>query len=44
MDSKTEAMEIELISVIVNLGMGSKILKTFKKHGIFGGTIDKKEI
>lgn len=39
MDSKTEAMEIELISVIVNLGMGSKILKTFKKHGICGGTI-----
>src|SRR5574344_1449676 len=39
MDSKSEAMEIELISVIVNLGMGSKILKTFKKYGICGGTI-----
>lgn len=39
MESKTEAMEIELICVIVNMGMGSKILKTAKKHGIFGGTI-----
>lgn len=39
MDSKTEVMEIELICVIVNMGMGSKVLKTFKKHGIYGGTI-----
>lgn len=39
MDSKTEIMEMELICVIVNLGTGSKILKTFKKHGICGGTI-----
>jgi hypothetical protein len=31
MDSKIEPMEIELISVIVNLGMGSKILKNIQK-------------
>lgn len=39
MDNKTEVMEMELICVIVNSGMGSKVLKTFKKHGICGGTI-----
>lgn len=39
MDSKTEIMEMELICVIVNLGTGSKLLKTFKKHGICGGTV-----
>lgn len=39
MDSKAEVMEMELICVIVNLGTGSKVLKTFKKHGINGGTI-----
>lgn len=39
MDSKTEVIEMELISIIVNSGIGSKILKTSKKHGISGGTI-----
>jgi len=30
---------VSLITVIVNDGMGSKILKTAKKYGIFGGTL-----
>ena len=39
MDNQTDALDMELICVIVNLGMASKILKTAKKHGIHGGTI-----
>ncbi len=39
MTNKTENMGIDLICVIVNFGMGSKILKFAKKQGISGGTI-----
>ena len=39
MESKIEGLEIELICIIVNDGIGSKVLKTAKKHGINGGTI-----
>jgi nitrogen regulatory protein PII len=39
LDKKAEVMDFELISVIVNFGMASKILKTSKKYGIHGGTI-----
>lgn len=39
MYSKAELLCVELICVIVNYGMGSKILKTSKKHGVYGGTI-----
>lgn len=39
MDNKSEVIEMELVCVIVNTGMGSKILKTSKKHGVSGGTI-----
>lgn len=39
MENRVEAADIELITVIVNYGMGSKILKSAKNHGIHGGTI-----
>ncbi|WMJ88250.1 P-II family nitrogen regulator [Anaerocolumna sp. MB42-C2] len=39
MEIKTEAWDFELISVIANFGMGSKILRSAKKYGICGGTI-----
>ncbi|WOO36283.1 P-II family nitrogen regulator [Anaerocolumna sp. AGMB13020] len=32
-------VNIELIRIIVNLGMGSKLLKTAKENGISGGTV-----
>lgn len=37
MDDSSEGLE--LICVIVNFGLGSKILKSAKRHGIPGGTI-----
>lgn len=39
MDNKNTIIDIELICVIVNYGIGSKILKTAKKNGIHGVTI-----
>jgi len=33
------ATEIELICIIANFGMGSKIIKSAKNHGISGGTV-----
>ncbi len=39
MENKMECMELELISLIVNIGMGSKMLKKAKSYGIHGGTI-----
>jgi len=39
MDSHMEKQEYELMVVIVNFGLGSKILHVAKKHGIQGGTI-----
>ncbi len=39
MDNKNCFDEINLITVIVNIGMASKILKHAKKHGVKGGTI-----
>ena len=39
MENNRDIVEIELICVIVNFGLGSKILKTAKHHGIHGGTI-----
>ncbi len=39
MESKIKGSDMELICVIVNFGMGSKLLKTSKKYGINGGTI-----
>ena len=32
-------LELELISIIVNFGLGSKLLHKAKKHGALGGTI-----
>jgi nitrogen regulatory protein PII len=39
MESKSDVVDIELICVITNFGMGSKILKTAKSCGVHGGTI-----
>lgn len=39
MKDKSTIIDIELICVIVNYGLGSKILKTAKKNGIHGVTI-----
>ncbi|MGV8906167.1 MAG: P-II family nitrogen regulator [Acetobacterium sp.] len=39
MENKTETKVYELLVVIVNFGMGSKILHSGKKSGISGGTI-----
>ena len=32
-------IELELISIIVNFGLGSKVLHKAKKNGALGGTI-----
>lgn len=39
MVSNLEKKEFELIYVIVNFGLGSKVLKIAKQNGIYGGTI-----
>lgn len=39
MNHETGDFNIELICVIVNFGMGSKIIKSAKHHGVSGGTI-----
>lgn len=39
MGDKKDFLDIELICIIVNFGLGSKILKTAKNHGMHGGTI-----
>lgn len=39
MDSSLEMKEFELIYIIVNFGLGSKVLKVAKQNGICGGTI-----
>ncbi|MBE6033143.1 MAG: P-II family nitrogen regulator [Clostridiales bacterium] len=39
MNSKVEELEIELICIITNFGLGSKLLRTAKHHGVSGGTI-----
>lgn len=39
MQNVPENNELELICIIVNLGLGSDIIKFSKRHGIMGGTI-----
>lgn len=39
MNNVTDRFDIELICVIVNFGLGSKIIKSAKRHGVSGGTI-----
>lgn len=39
MQINSESTEVELLCVIVNFGLGSKIMKTSKQTGIRGGTI-----
>ena len=39
MENRTECIEFELISLIVNFGMASKMLKKAKSYGVHGGTI-----
>ncbi len=38
-EERTGTMDIELICMIVNFGMGSKLMKAAKKCGVSGGTI-----
>jgi nitrogen regulatory protein PII len=37
--SNSEIIQVEQICVIVNLGLGSKLLRAAKKHGVPGGTV-----
>jgi nitrogen regulatory protein PII len=39
MENKSTNIELELLCVIVNFNLGSKVLKYAKQHGITGGTI-----
>ncbi len=39
MNNYSDKCDIELICIIVNNGLGSKILKAAKQHGILGGTV-----
>lgn len=39
MSSNNNRLGLELICIIVNFGLGSKIMQTAKKHGISGGTV-----
>ncbi|MBM7553982.1 P-II family nitrogen regulator [Thalassobacillus pellis] len=39
MSNSSDIAELELIYVIVDLGLGSKVVQTAKKHGISGGTV-----
>lgn len=39
MSNESEVFDIELICMIINFGLGSKLLKSAKHHGISGGTI-----
>lgn len=39
MDNDSDRKQYELLSVIVNFGLGSKVIKLAKKEGVSGGTI-----
>ena len=39
MNKNSEEFELELVCVIVNFGLGSRLVKTAKRHGISGGII-----
>lgn len=39
MDDRSGEFDIELMCVIVNCGLGSKVIKSAKHHGVSGGTI-----
>ena len=39
MDDRSGVFDIELICVIVNFGMGSRVIKSAKRHGVSGGTV-----
>lgn len=39
MSSNTEMTDLELVCIIVNVGLGSRIMQSAKKHGISGGTV-----
>lgn len=39
MENKTEQNEFELLYIIVNFGLGSKVIKSAKQHGITGATV-----
>ena len=39
MEELTEIVELELVCIIVNYGLGSKVLHIAKQHGISGGSV-----
>ncbi|KUG03448.1 nitrogen regulatory protein p-ii [hydrocarbon metagenome] len=39
MDNNPQLPEFELLCVILNFGLGSKVIKLAKRHGVTGGTI-----
>lgn len=39
MSGNAEMTDLELVCIIVNDGLGSKVMQTAKKHGISGGTV-----
>lgn len=39
MNNESKMTEIELICVVVNFGIASKVLKKAKQHGVKGGTV-----
>ncbi|WP_102026212.1 P-II family nitrogen regulator [Salirhabdus sp. Marseille-P4669] len=39
MSNNSDLTELELVCVIVNFGLGSKVVQTAKKHGVSGGTV-----
>lgn len=40
MNYNLQECEMELICIVVNFGMGSKVLKSARQHGIHGGTLE----
>ncbi|TCS95881.1 P-II family nitrogen regulator [Hazenella coriacea] len=39
MESNPDITRFEMMCLVVNFGLGSKVIKTAKKHGVSGGTI-----
>lgn len=39
MSGQSEMVDLQLMCIILNAGIGSKVMKTAKKHGVTGGTV-----
>lgn len=39
MSGQSKMVNLQLMCIIINAGMGSKVMKTAKKHGVSGGTV-----